>query len=195
MKEKWLPIYEYENDYEVSNFGKIRSKGRMVKRGKFLMYKRSTVLVKLLGKFGYHSVQLYLNGNCKRFYVHRLVACAFIPNPDNKPQVNHKNGNNVDNCVSNLEWTTSSENHLHAFATLKRKATWEGKSGYLHFSSKPVVQIGKDGTIVRNFGSIRQASLNTGAAPSAIIAVCKGTLKTSGGFKWKYFEKNVATIS
>jgi hypothetical protein len=78
--------------------------------------------------------------------MHRLVAIHFIPNPDNKPQVNHKKGNKFDNRATELEWSTISENHLHAFETGLKKASWTGKTGKDHVSSKPVIMIGDNGT-------------------------------------------------
>ena len=111
MDEIWKDIKGYEGKYQVSNKGNIKSLKQFNKRGVDLIIK--------LGKnnTGYTIVRLTKNNKLKTPLVHRLVAQAFIPNPDNKPQVNHKNGNKADNTVENLEWVTRSENQKHAYET------------------------------------------------------------------------------
>lgn len=100
--EKWLSVKGYEGLYEVSNQGNIRRVG-----GKVLSPKP--------GKLGYKVVSLTMNGYFKKYLIHRLVADAFIPNPQDKPYVNHKDGNKSNNCVENLEWVTPSENIKHSY--------------------------------------------------------------------------------
>lgn len=114
LKEVWKDIKEYEGYYEVSNLGNVRSKERYVKTGgggKRLI--SSKIKNPFLNKRGYLRVQLFKNNRKKNFRVHRLVAQAFIENPENKLEINHKNLNKKDNIVSNLEWVTGEENRLH----------------------------------------------------------------------------------
>ena len=101
MKEIWKDIKGYEGIYQVSNFGRIKSSytKRILKGGK--------------NKAGYLLVGLYKQGVLSRKSIHRLVAEAFIPNPDNKPEVNHIDENKTNNMVSNLEWMTAKENINH----------------------------------------------------------------------------------
>lgn len=106
--EEWKDIKDYEGLYQVSNLGNVIG----IKSGKILKIYKS--------KRGYCMIGLYKNNNNKNFSIHRLVAMAFIPNPYNKPCVNHKNGILTDNMVENLEWCTYSENLKHAFETLGR---------------------------------------------------------------------------
>lgn len=118
--EKFLPCVGYEGLYEVGNFGTIRSVDKPVfnKVGDFRYIKKGIVLKKEHVKFGYLRVVLSSNGEVKKFLVHRLVAMAFIPNPEDKPTVNHKDGDKQNNCVENLEWNTYSENNQHKYTDL-----------------------------------------------------------------------------
>lgn len=111
INETWSPIKGYEDAYEVSTFGQIRSISRVDNRNKLYEGK---VLKLRREKQGYLRVGLYKNGKSKVFLVHRLVAEAFIPNKSHKKYVNHKDANKENNRVENLEWCTASENTLHA---------------------------------------------------------------------------------
>jgi hypothetical protein len=107
MEEFFKDIEGYEGLYQVSNLGRVKS---LIYRG----IKRDKVLKAGVDTQGYLSVNLYKSGKCKSKNVHRLVALAFVPNPDKKAQVNHINALKEDNCVNNIEWSTPSENIRHA---------------------------------------------------------------------------------
>lgn len=118
--ENWKDIEGYEGIYQISNYGRVKSlKPR---------YKNKSILKARTNIYGYSMVYLSYNKR-KEYRVHRLVAQAFIDNPENKPQVNHKDGNKKNNNVENLEWCTSSENNLHACKTGLM-------SGFKHHNSK-----------------------------------------------------------
>lgn len=134
MNEEWRDIVGYEGLYQVSNLGNVKSLGKNQhfplfckgnnKGDKTLMtpvWRKERLLTNVVAGTGYYCVGLRKNKKPKYSHVHRLVATAFIPNSENKPQVNHIDSNRLNNCVSNLEWCTQSENTLHAwkFGALK----------------------------------------------------------------------------
>lgn len=107
-KEIWKDIKGYEGLYKISNFGNIIS----FHKGKITILNLKKRINKSRGnKFGYYRCSLYKDGNTKNFYVHKLVALSFIPNPENKKYIDHINGNSLDNNVNNLRWCTVSENN------------------------------------------------------------------------------------
>lgn len=133
---------------------------------------------------GYVNLNLRQDGKQTTFLLHRVVATLFIPNPHNYPEVNHKDGNKLNNHYKNLEWVTRPVNVQHAYKTGLNKGTWTGKSGGSHHRSKTVIQLDLEGNEINRYGSSREAEKALGMR--SIGDVLRGRNKTAGGFIWKY---------
>lgn len=144
--EIWKDVVGYEGLYQVSNLGKVKSLERIRKYRKGVYGLKKEIILKQASSQKYLTVCL-TNFFCikKTITIHRLVAIAFIPNPDSKPQVNHKDGNKFNNVFNNLEWVTSSENLIHALETKLKVPKYGkdnhrfGKTGSLTGTSKIVL--------------------------------------------------------
>jgi hypothetical protein len=138
LNEVWRDVKDYEGYYQVSNYGRVKSLGRKDSLKRDITER---ILKPALNNYGYPFVVFCKNGKTKTFTVHRLVAKAYVPNPLNKPSVNHINGVKTINKPSNLEWCTVSENNFHAFRIgLKENA--KGESHVNHkLTEADVVQI------------------------------------------------------
>lgn len=112
--EEWRDVVGYENYYKVSNYGSVASKSRYVNNNGSLVLKKEQMLKPCVVCKGYLQYDLYVEGKRSKQYAHRLVAQAFIPNPNDFPEVNHKDGDKTNNHVDNLEWVTKAENQKHA---------------------------------------------------------------------------------
>ena len=196
MKEEWKPITVdgeiYEN-YSVSSEGNIRND------------KTGRILKKRKDKYGYEQIGLYKNGKGKTFLVHRLVAEAFIPNPDNKPCIDHINTIRDDNRVENLKWVTHKENNNNP---LTRKNNSEarkgennpmyGRTGEKHPKSTKVICI----TTGNIYESTREAERQTGVKQSDISNCCNnvksyksaGKSKTGEKLVWMFYDDYLKQI-
>lgn len=172
MEEIWKYIVDYEDLYQISNKGNVKS----LENNKT---KKEKILKQPVDKDGYLFVCLCKNGKIKNFKVHRLVAEAFIQNPNNLPQVNHKDENKQNNCVENLEFCTAKYNNKYG---TKNKRIAEKLS-------KPVLQIDKTtNEVISEFTSIMEVERQLGISCSNISECCnnKPHHNTAYGFKWKY---------
>lgn len=186
MEEIWKSIDGFEGYYEVSNTGRVRSVERQVSPKQ---KRKGGERVVSFGKNGYAGLMLYRDGNIsKKQLVHRAVAKAFIPNPENKPHVNHINSIRNDNRVENLEWCTSSENRIHGikYGNVKTMSFWTGKKGKNHPLSKVIVQKTLEGEIIAEYYGSYEAQQATGIRRECIVGVCAGKFKTLKGYKWEY---------
>lgn len=174
QEEIWKDIKGYEGLYQISNFGNVKS----------LNYRRlgfSKNLSLIKEPHGYFQVRF----KNKTFKIHRLVAETFIPNPENKPQVNHIDGNKLNNNVENLEWCTAQENIIHAFKIGLKKPT--SKKGIESPHNRKINQYDLQGNYLNTFYSIKKAKMIYGQS-SHIIDCCQGKRKKAKGFIWKYAD-------
>ena len=164
MIEEWKAIAVFEGLYEVSNFGRVKSLTR---------YKK--ILKGGIDKDGYRYVKLKHNYNVKHARICRLVAIAFIPNPNNLPQVNHKDFNRRNDCVNNLEWCTPQGNVQHS----------ANAGHYEKLNTKEVFQL-LQGNIVARFESLTDASKSTGVPIPNISKCCNKERLRAGGYEWAF---------
>ena len=159
-------IYEgQETDYSVSTEGEVRKD-------------TTNYILSQSSQQDYKFVGLIINGRQKRMRVHRMVALAFIDNPDNKPYVNHINGNRSDNNVENLEWVTPSENTQHAVDT------GLFKSG----RARAVIQYNLNGEQMATFESASEAARQTGGSQSKITMCCRRQRDSANDYQWRYYD-------
>jgi hypothetical protein len=156
----WVELKDFPG-YKISKDGRIYSK----------KYK---IIMKTHKNGSSEVVGLCTNGTCKSMFVHRLVALAYIPNPQNYPVVNHIDGNQYNNIVENLEWCTHSYNTLHAH-----------ESGLLK-GRKAIIRTDLDGNKIKKYKSIQEASKDISVSRSSISAALRGKSKSAGGYKWRY---------
>lgn len=159
-KEIWKPVAGFEGLYEVSNLGRVK--------GKRVLKPNNT------GKY----FQVCLSKNGRKYYVsiHRMVAMAFVPNPNGFPEVNHKDENKLNNAADNLEWISRMSN-LRYGTRLERI----GKA-----KSKSVQAFNAEGVLVKEYASIKEAATKTGLASINISRCCRGIYKRSGGYIWRF---------
>lgn len=193
MQEIWKDIEDYEGLYQVSNLGRVKSLERYQQNhSKFQKIEEKMKSIHTKSN-GYQFVQLYKDNRMKNIYVHKLVAQAFIPNIDNKPEVNHIDGNKLNNSVKNLEWVTSNENNKHKWSTglqrFSEKQSKITKENNQKYKSRPIKQLDLQGNYIRTWGNAHEASRQLGIDRSCISQCCNnGRNKTAGGYKWSFAE-------
>ena len=183
--EEWRDVVGHEGRYEVSSLGRVRS--LMCQRGK---RKHPWYMKGKIDRYGYPVVCLRKNGKNKHIPVHRLVAIAFIPNPEGKETVNHRNGSKLDNSASNLEWATQSEQEFHKYRVLGQKPAGFSKE-YMD-RHKQRVRCVETGIVYESVAEAGRQLRNT-TETSCIIAVCKKKKYhlTAWGYHWEYADGNL----
>lgn len=170
--EEWRPVKGYEGLYEVSNFGRIKHLPVKWRPKEFIMRYNITY-------DGYVRIGLTKDGKYKSFAVSRLVGQHFIPNPDNLPQINHKDEDKTNNHVDNLEWCSNKYNVNYGNRNML------ASKGI----SKAVAQYSLDGELIRTWDSVTKAAMSLGFDLSSIAKCCNGRTHTSYHFVWKYINQ------
>lgn len=196
MKEIWKDIEGYEGKYQVSNFGNVKrisvpKKGRGVKG-----YIRGGLLKPDKDKAGYLRTTLCMNGKHKHFLIHRLVGKAFICNPNNFPEINHKDENKSNNNVDNLEWCTGIYNVNYGTGKIRAVLNKDCKKAVEKINykkigekrQKPVMQLSADTSPIKIWKGIKEAAEALGIWQGSISNCCTGRTHTAGGYKWEYFR-------
>jgi NUMOD4 motif/HNH endonuclease len=178
INEIWKPINGYEGLYEVSNMGRIK---RLATTGKRCI-RKERILKVALDHRGYHKVKLSKFNIAKPFKVHRLIAFAFIDNPENKRTINHKNGIKGDNKVENLEWNTDSENMSHAYNVLGRKNSEENIKNAVAKVSRKVTCLTSGNTYI----SVSEAARKEKLSRRSVMLVCSGRQTSVKGVSFCY---------
>lgn len=170
----WKPTHVYSEKYLVSDRGEVFS----VATGCFL---KPTI-----GKEGYYQYNIGISRkDSKRVFAHRLVACAFIPNPKGKPQVDHINGNRSDNRVENLRWATAKENVNNPITIPKHREAVRKNALKMNDGKRVSVEVYKDGTLVKVFPTSREAAKYVGSTPQNVSSCLLGRRKTAKGYTFK----------
>lgn len=168
-KEIWKDIEGYEGIYQISNFGDVKSLN-------YSRTKKEHTLKQQIDKYGYKRVLLYKNNKSKHYLIHRLVAQAFIPNPDNLPQINHKDENRQNNVFNNLEWCDCKYNNNYGNRNQKIQKSL----------SKEIKQLDKNGKLIKIWENSIIASKHLNIHSGNIRSCCRHELKTAGGYIWEY---------
>lgn len=183
VEEVWKIIKDYPN-YIVSNLGRVKnSKGRILKL--------------CLIKDGYYQLCLSKDGISRHHLIHRLVAEAFIPNPNNYPIINHKDENPSNNCAENLEWCTHKYNMNYGNCNKRRSKSLKGKIPWCkgkkitNRKTKMVLQYNLSGILVNVYKSIKEIYETQGFSKGNICQCCNGKNKTAYGYIWKYKDSDL----
>ena len=199
--EEWRDIKGYEGIYQISSEGRVKSKQRITRNNHTIKEK---IRKPKIDKDGYCCVKLWIDGISKEYFIHRLVAQAFIPNPYNKPCIDHINTNKTDNRAENLKWCTHKENANNPISREKYlrnrykvegthrisvyRPTKESIEKMAEKHKKPVAMY-KNGILIKKFNSAADAEReDNNLKYMSISAACNGRLKTYRGYEWKFIN-------
>lgn len=190
QKELWMPvpILGYGDNYLISNYGKLKTVDRFVKRTDgYISEKKSKNVTIFKNQSGYETASLCKKNSKIKIFIHRIVAMAFIENKENKSQVNHKNGIRHDNNVDNLEWCTPKENVNHSYKILGKK---HNCIGLFNKGGKKVAMYNLNGELECVFDSTMDVQRKKNIHNSKISANCLGKISKTNGYIFKYFTEN-----
>lgn len=184
MAELWKPVYGYEELYEVSDQGRVRSLPRVSLYRRGYGVRQGRILRPQTRSHGYLSVWLWKGKTKKQVSIHRLVAEAFCEKKDGSNEVNHLNENKQDNRAENLVWCNRSENCSYGEKLADKRKLWRNNR-----RSTPVRQLTMDGEVVAEYPSLHEAKRQTGISEGGIYSAANGITHQSHGFKWEYISR------
>lgn len=175
----WKDIAGYEGLYQVSDQGEIRSLDKTLQiRPNCIITRKGKIMKPEVSNKGYLRIILYKNDKKKHFSIHRLVAKAFIPNPENLDTINHKDENKFNNAADNLEWMSLKSNINYGTGITKRSNS----------KKKKVNQFSKDGIFIKTWDSGTEAEKELDLSKGQVCSCCKLKQKSAGGYIWKYAD-------
>lgn len=182
--EIFKDIIGYEKKFQIGNKGTVKrlsykSKNR---HGEYMIKKK--IKKPSLTNYGYYVISL----KGKVYLLHRLIAIAFIKNPNNFPCINHIDGNKLNNELNNLEWCTKAMNNKHAYDNNLKIGYWKNKKGSKHHSSKTVIQLDLNNNIIAKFGSASEAARELNLSQPQISKCCRKETKKYKKYKWEYIN-------
>lgn len=182
MKEEWRDIEGYEGIYQISNYGRVKAVDRLINDSYGRIWlRKGQIRSTHIDRFGYEKVILCKNNTQKHFFIHRLVAMAFVSNPDNFPLINHIDEDKLNNRVENLEWCTPRYNSNYGSRNKKLSAKLK-----LIKTGKPIAQYSLNGILLRIYKNAEEAARQNSFWRTNISACCRGVKKTAHGYKWKF---------
>jgi hypothetical protein len=192
--EIFKKISGFEGKFLISNKGNVKRESYKTRNrhGEYFISEKNKK--KTISRSGYYVCSLA----GKTFLVHRLIALAFIPNPNLSKYdcINHIDGNKLNNNLDNLEWCDRKQNNIHAYKTELKKGYWKGKSGFLNHSSKRVEKYDLNMNLLCVYGSASEAARFCKLHQSSISKCARGERSKYAGFIWKYSEsKNINTLN
>ena len=196
QEEIWKPVVGFEGLYEVSNMGNVKSVEKVVRSGKLMKRYQERVLTQFPNQQGYMTVALYREGKGKRHLVHQLVLKAFVPNLQNKPQIDHIDRCKRNNRLDNLHWATAQENSDNPLTVLYRRKNTYTKDFYIRGmetkvkknsqnAPREVHQYRLDGTYVESYPSFASAGEAIGKSGRSIGKVVDDNTLSAGGYLWR----------
>lgn len=194
-EEIWKPVVGYEGLYEVSNFGRIKAPLKIVRSGRMMRKYQERIITPQHNKLGYLCVVLYKDGKGKRYLVHRLVMLAFVPNPENKPHIDHINTIKDDNRLENLRWATAKEN-ANNILTVEYMKKAHSPESYIRGNEtkrkkncrkapKNVYQYSKNGDLIAKYPSLSDVERKLGIQTTNISKVLNDNTLSAGGYMWR----------
>lgn len=175
--EQWKDIKGYEEKYQISNLGRVKSLKRTQSNNGGKQQVNEKIKSTRIKNSGYEITDLYKDRKQKTFMIHRLVAQAFIPNPNNKEQVNYIDGNKSNNCVDNLEWTIQSENIIHSYKSIREDKRNNNAINTMTKATSKKVTCLNSGII---YNSASEAAREVGVSASLLMRCCRGERKSAG---------------